>query len=402
MKNKSLVTIMILIVMMAMIAFITNIAAPMGNILKSEFGVDNFQGMLGNGMNFIAYAIMGLPAGIILHKFHYKKTILLAILIAILGILVQFSAGFVHSSMAFNIYLFGAFIAGASVCILNTAVNPALVAISPNKKNRTRYLQIANIFNSLAGLSIPIGIGAIIGHLTNPEISDVSPILLLGVGILTIAFVILLFCKIRVPEHDKRSKKQEKTTSILRKILKIPRFRAGLLAIFIYVGFEVGTPGILNLWANTTVGATEAGILAGCFWGLMLIGRTIGSVLTKWVSSRAMLLSATLATIILTATAILMPQIDVFGIKLSMILLASNGLFASIMWGCIFDLSTANLGKNTAVASGLYMVFVCGGGILPLIQGQLADNFEYLMSYWLIVASLGYILLFAIFTKTKK
>ena len=66
------------------------------------------------------------------------------------------------------------------------------------------------------------------------------------------------------------------------------------------------------------------------------------------------------------------------------------------MWGGIFNLAVEGLGKYTAAASGIFMVMVCGGGILPLIQGYVADISNYLSSYWVIIAGLAYMLFYAL------
>ena len=79
------------------------------------------------------------------------------------------------------------------------------------------------------------------------------------------------------------------------------------------------------------------------------------------------------------------------------------GLCTSVMWGGIFNLAVEGLGKYTAVASGFFMVMVCGGGILPLIQGAVADVAGYLSSYWVLAAAVGYLLFYAqIGSRAKK
>jgi FHS family L-fucose permease-like MFS transporter len=65
------------------------------------------------------------------------------------------------------------------------------------------------------------------------------------------------------------------------------------------------------------------------------------------------------------------------------------------MWGAIFNLAVEGLGKSTAQASGIFMMMVVGGGILPVIQNAIADKAGYMPSYWVIVAGLALILYFA-------
>jgi FHS family L-fucose permease-like MFS transporter len=73
------------------------------------------------------------------------------------------------------------------------------------------------------------------------------------------------------------------------------------------------------------------------------------------------------------------------------------------MWGAVFNLAVEGLGKYTSIASGLFMVMVCGGGILPLVQGAVADKAGYINSYWVLIAALAYILWFALIgSRTNK
>ena len=121
-KNYTL-PIIVMIFLFGMISFVTNLASPMGDILKFQFNVPNWMGTLGVFANFIAYAVMGYPAGNLLQKFGYKKTALIAISIGFAGVGIQTLSGTMES---FGVYLLGAFIAGFSMCLLNTVVNPML------------------------------------------------------------------------------------------------------------------------------------------------------------------------------------------------------------------------------------------------------------------------------------
>ena len=146
-KNR-IVPIIMMIALFGMIAFVTNLAAPMGLVLKQQFAVSNFLGLLGNLANFIAYAVMGIPGGILLQRVGYKKTALIAVAVGFLGVLVQFLSGHTPESLALTIYLLGAFIAGFSMCLLNIVVNPMLKTLGccGNKGNQLR--QIGGSFNS--------------------------------------------------------------------------------------------------------------------------------------------------------------------------------------------------------------------------------------------------------------
>ena len=426
-KNDSnIIAIITMIFLFGMISFVTNLAAPIGNIWKMQPGIEgsNTWGMMGNMMNFLAYAVMGIPAGSILKKKGYKFTALAALLVGLLGVFVQFLSGIigVGSTLAgipsnFFVYLFGAFIAGFSMCMLNTVVNPMLKILGGKRSNQ--YIQIGGSFNSLMGTLTPMLVGALIGTLTKDSlISDVNPMLFLAMGVFAAAFVVLLFVPIEDPAQTKSDAPAENP-------MKYSHFVLGIIAIFLYVGVEVGIPGTLNFYlSDSTNGAgldpafavKIAGVVAGIYWLLMLAGRLTSSVISGKVSSKAQLTTVSAVAILLILVAMFLPSsvainwnFNVDGaavpaaIPVSAVLLVLCGLCTSVMWGTIFDLAVEGLGAATEKASGIFMAMVVGGGIIPLLQNFVADKIGYMPSYWVLVASLCFILYFAVIgSKIKK
>jgi len=411
-NNSNFIAVLAMIFLFGMISFVTNLAAPIGNIWKMQPAIagSNALGMMGNMMNFLAYAIMGIPAGNMLTKYGYKKTALIAIAVGFCGVFVQFLSGVVGSFPAnFAIYLLGAFISGFSVCMLNTVVNPMLKLLGGARSNQ--YIQIGGTFNSFMGTLTPMLVGALIGTLTAKSvIADVNPVLFIAMGVFALAFIILLFVPIQDPEAVADSAHAESP-------LKFKHFVYGVIAIFLYVGVEVGIPGTLNFYlSDSTNGAgldpsvavRIAGVVAGTYWFLMLIGRFVSSFISGKVSARTQLTTVSAVAIALIFCAIFisssvrgsMPAFtgngfEMVNVPLSAILLVCCGLCTSVMWGTIFDLAVDGLGASTNKASGIFMAMVVGGGIIPLVQGWLADVIGYMPSYWLLVASLGFILFFA-------
>ena len=419
--NSSIIAIVAMIFLFGMISFVTNLAAPIGNIWKMQPGIEgsNFWGMMGNMMNFLAYAIMGM-----LSKFGYKKTALIAIAVGFAGVFVQFLSGIVGvgSSLAglptnFFVYLLGAFIAGFAMCMLNTVVNPMLKLMGGERSNQ--YIQIGGSFNSLMGTLTPMLVGALIGSLTKDTlITDVNPVLFLALGVFAFAFVVLLFVNIEDPEAVKDA---EHAVSPL----KFKHFVLGVIAIFVYVGVEVGIPGTLNFYLSDPVkgagmdpstAVAIAGFVAGTYWLLMLVGRLTSSVISGKVSARTQLTCVSAVAFILIVLAIILGNSSMvsmpvfkgqsFGIvevPIAALLLVLCGLCTSVMWGTIFDLAVEGLGASTNLASGIFMTMVVGGGIIPLIQNAIADAAGYMPSYWLLAAGVAYIFYFAfIGSKVKK
>ena len=162
--------------------------------------------------------------------------------------------------------------------------------------------------------------------------------------------------------------------------------------------------------SNTFAPAAIAGTVVGIYWLLMLVGRFVGGMMGSKVSSRTMLAVTSAIAIALMSAGICANEeiVSFFGFDSSTLSFSSVqipmnavffilcGLCTSVMWGAIFNLAVTGLGKYTAVASGLFMVMVCGGGIFPTPQGLIAKN-SILGSFWLTVALTAYMLIYALF-----
>ncbi len=409
-KSKSyVVPIIMMIVLFGMIAFVTNLAAPMGQVLKEQFGASNFQGLMGNAANFIAYAVMGIPGGILLQRVGYKKTALIAIAVGFIGVGIQYLSGHAGS---FGVYLLGAFVAGFSMTLLNTVVNPMLNTLGGGGNKGNQLIQVGGSFNSVMATFTPAFVGILIGETTKANIKDVFPVMYIAMAVFAVVFFVMLIVNIPEP-HAAQTK--EPLKNLMSGALKFPHFVLGAIAIFIYVGVEVGTPGVLIYWlSDTPVGKTTAGFVAGTYWFLMLVGRLAGVSIAGKVSSKTMLSVASAVGLILIFLAIVLPSSTEialpvlqrsatgalsFGlaqVPINAMFIVLVGLCTSIMWGGIYNLAVEGLGKYLAAASGIFMVMVCGGGILPAIQGFVADAVGYMGSYWVIFIGLAYLLFYGV------
>ncbi len=425
-KSNNTVAIVTMIFLFAMISFVTNLAAPIGVIWKNQFQDSNTLGMMGNMMNFAAYLFMGIPAGKLLSKIGYKKTALIAIAIGLIGVFIQYLSGVVGATgtlftlpLNFVVYLLGAFICGFCVCMLNTVVNPMLNTLGGGGNKGNQLIQIGGSFNSLAGTLTPMVVGALIGQITvNTAISDVNLALFIAMGVFAVAFAILSMVPIPEP-HLKKETPTQHTIKDKYSAWNFRHFVLGTVGIFVYVGIEIGIPGTLNFFLSDTTAkgggldpanaAAIGGFVAGTYWFLMLVGRFVGGAIAGKVSSKTMLTAASgigmllvIAAIVSSvATKVSMPVFTGSGfemtqVPLSALLLVLCGLCTSIMWGGIFNLAVEGLGKYVAAASGIFMMMVVGGGILPLVQNSVADSLGYMTSYWVIFAGLAYLLYYAL------
>ena len=412
MKSKNyLLPIIMMIVLFGMIAFVTGLQNPMAIIVKNQFAASNFLSQMGNFANFIAYAFMGIPAGLLLQKIGYKNTALSAIAVGFIGVGIQYISGLAAS---FAIYLIGAFVAGFSMCMLNTVVNPMLNTLGGGGRKGNQLIQVGGTFNSLNAMIVPVLVGYLIGNAAQPSIKDATPALFLAMGIFALVFVVLALMRIPEPRLERIVKEEVKSK---HSPLSFRHFILGAVAIFIYVGVEVGIANISNLFMTTSVNkgglgmdATIAGAVVCTYWFLMLIGRFVGASMGSKFSSKAMLVFVCSLGMLFVFAAILSPistivkmpvfQSDIsFGfaeVPIGMMLLILCGLCTSVMWGGIFNLAVEGLGRYTEAASGIFMVMVCGGGLLPLLQSGMADMAGFMPSFWVIFAGMAYMLYYAL------
>lgn len=444
MKNDSsgksrgnLVAIIAMFFLFAMIAFVTNLAAPIGTIWGYKFEGNSVLGMMGNMMNFLAYLFMGIPAGNLLVKIGYKKTALWAMGIGIAGLVVQWLSSVVGADvnlfsmtsavkengveviknysvpLNFIIYLLGAFICGFCVCMLNTVVNPMLNLLGGGGNRGNQLIQTGGSLNSLSGTLTPLLVGALIGTLSaETNMANVAPLLWIAMGVFVVAFIIISFVNIPEPNLSagvKQAKYAHSPWNFRHLVL-------GVVAIFFYVGIEVGIPGTLNFYLSdqTANGAGVlgeaskiAGAIVAIYWLLMLVGRFCSSIISGVVSTRTQLITVTTVAIALIVVAMFLPKTIIVpvpeivydggaSVPVSALLLVLCGLCTSVMWGGIFNLAVEGLGKYTAQASGIFMMMVVGGGVMPLIQNAIAGQAGYMPSYWLVVAMLLYLMFYAL------
>ncbi len=436
-SNGRLIAIIAMFFLFAMISFVTNLAAPIGTIWGYKFAGNSTLGMMGNMMNFLAYLFMGIPAGNLLVKIGYKKTALWAMAIGFIGLFVQWLSSMVGADvnvfemtstvkengvefaktfivpLNFLIYLLGAFICGFCVCMLNTVVNPMLNLLGGGGNKGNQLIQTGGSLNSLSATLTPFFVGALIGSLSPATaMSNVAPLLWIAMGVFAAAFVIISFVAIPEPNLTTSGKKVKYAHSPWN----FRHLVLGVIGIFFYVGIEVGIPGTLNFYladqsANGAGVVGEASTIAGAivaiYWLLMLVGRFCSSIISGAVSTRAQIITVSTVAIILVVAAIVIPKTVTLPVPefiyeggaqvpVSAFLLVVCGLCTSVMWGGIFNLAVEGLGKYTAQASGIFMMMVVGGGIMPLIQSYIAGIAGYMASYWLIVAMLAYLLFYGV------
>lgn len=414
-QSKQWAAIIIMIALFGMIAFVTNLCSPMAVIVKNQFGASDTLAQIGNYGNFIAYLVMGIPSGMLIAKYGYKKTALIALVVGIVGILLEYLSGAMGS---FLVYLIGAFVSGFCMCMLNTVVNPMLNNLGGGGKTGNQLIQIGGSCNSACAVAVYIIMGALIGDAAKAKIEDATPALMIALAVFILAFVIIMFTKIEEPEQAPVD------MALVKGAFKFRHFTLGALAIFLYMSVEVGTPTYMLSYLTASPDAPTlsglgmdgsiAGLICAVYWLMMFVGRMVGSVIGAKVSSRAMVSTAAVIAIVLLlfgifnsaadAAMVTVPGID-WGnlnvvwaqVPIGIFAFLLVGLCTSVMWGSIFNMAVEKLGKYTAVASGIFMTMVFGCAVMVFVQAQVGELIgSYTLAYIIPVLCAGYILFYAL------
>ncbi len=420
--KRSILPIVVMYLLFVMISFVTNLCNPMAVILKSNFDVSNFAAQLGNAANFIAYALMGIPSGLLLRKIGYRNTALLAIGVGIIGVFLQYVSGW-ESVESYWVYLAGAFIAGFCMCMLNTVVNPMLNTLGGGGNRGNLLIQFGGVCSSTAAVLVTILMGSLIADVTQAEIADATPALMIALGVFAFALVVLLLVKIPEPEMESSALQESGNLDVQKySAFSFRHFNLGMVAIFMYLGIEVGVPTYVMQYLTTApdmatpglgINPNIVGMIVAVYWLLMLIGRLLGGLVAEKVSSRIQITVVSLLTLVLVIIGMLLPETWILRmpgidwasltlitaeIPVAVVSLILVGLCTSVMWGGIFNMAVEGLGRYTSIASGAFMTMVCGGGILIPLQGVVADAMgSFRMSYVVVLCCAAYILFYALY-----
>ena len=410
-QKKQWGAIIVMIALFSMIAFVTNLCTPMATIIKNQpGGVSNVLAQIGNYGNFIAYLLMGIPSGMLIAKYGYKKTALIGLVVGIIGIGIQWVSGQMDAAanlgLVFGVYLVGAFISGLCMCILNCVVNPMLNLLGGGGNKGNQLIQIGGVFNSSAAVACYILMGALIADMSKAKISDATPALMIALAIFVIAFVVIMFTKIEEPEQA------PVRVDLIKGALSHRHFALGALGIFLYMGIEVGVPNAVQQSLSAQgIPAGTVGMIVAVYWFMMLIGRFVGASIGDKVSSRAMITTVSSATILLVLFGMFAPEsvlVSFPGVDWGSLTIVWQeiplgnfsfllvGLCTSVMWGSIFNMAVEGLGKYTAIAAGIFMTMVFGCAVMMFIQAAVADMFGFTASFGVVVFCAAYLLFYAL------
>ena len=365
-KTNYLGPFLTMVFLFLIVGFLTTANGQFQGPLKAAFLSDagNMKNTLATLITFswfLAYPACGGLGSKWIARYGYKGTLIRGLVVMIAGLLLFFLSAWLS---VFFIFLLGSFVAGASATILQVVINPYLSACSVKGTQAVQRLAIGGTANSVGTTIAPYFVsGIVFGGLALEEVQVsqlMMPFLMLTAVVLLIVFVLL---HLSLPDiegtHNEAGEKLEKS------VWSFSHLTYGVVAIFFYVGCEVCIGTNINLYVVEDLGleVSTVTLMATLYWGGLLVGRLLGSTLNS-IHPQVQLTFTTVMASLLVILAMIINNPWI---------LVAVGLFHSIMWGAIFTLSVAELGKYTSAASGVFMIGVVGGAILPLFQGVLAD-----------------------------
>jgi FHS family L-fucose permease-like MFS transporter len=372
------------------IGFITAMNDILVPHFKDLFHLSNFLALLVQMAFFGAYFVMSLPSGWIVGRIGYKSGIVVALATMGVGLLLFLPASVI---IFYPLFLFALFVVGSGLALLQVAINPYVGALGSPETAASR-LNLAGGFNSLATTIAPkigaafifIAAGATAAQLAH---SVRIPYMVLACCAFAMALLTLF---VHLP--DLIEKRREASAGDGGGGWGFRNLRFGAAAIFCYVGAEVAIGSIMiSYLGQPSMGAMSHSVAAryvSLYWGGAMVGRFIGFVaLQKIRQERALLFVAAVAAMLVGIALVTHGSVAMWAV-------VSCGLFNSVMWPCIFPLSVKGLGRFTSQGSGILIMMVVGGAVIPEIQGLLADAFGYQRSFIVVLLCYAYLVFFAV------
>lgn len=378
----------ILGVLYFMMGFITCLNDSLVPFFKSGFELSYAESSLVQFYFFVTYAIMSIPAGRVVEAIGYKKGMVLGFAIAGLGAFLFLPASWWHR---YELFLGALFVLAIGIVILQVAANPYITLLGNPKTASSRLTLIQGVGSFGTTLAPLFGAQFILAGASNGAPSDSLNLPYMGIGILLliIAFAVanLTLPKVNIRESDSIDK-----ANAGKRIFSYRNLKFGLIAIFMYVGAEVAIGTFLTNYIADILNIQErkANNFVAFYWGGMLVGRLIGSVVLKIIKAEHVLFYTASIAVALIITSICSSG------YLAVWTMIAVGFFNSVMFAIIFSLSVNGLGKSTTRASGLLSTAIVGGAVIPYLNGVLIDHFSWEWGFFIVLCCYAYLIFFSI------
>ncbi len=346
--------------------FITWVNSVLIAFFKDAFQLNNFDSLLVTFAFFISYFVMAIPSSWVLAKTGFKKGMSLGLLFMAVGTLL-----FIPSAQMANypMFLFGLFVIGTGLALLQTASNPYVTILGPSESAAKR-ISVMGICNKVAGILSQFIFGGLFlstGLIGNEKLNTV----ITPYGIMTVILIALAIWVwfSSLPEVEAEEVKQDHG-AVKDSVWSYPNLVLGLVAFFLYVGVEViAGDTIINYGVSEGFDKDVAKIFTTYTLYGMLVGYIVGILfIPKYLSQQKALNYSAILGILFSIGTI------VFTGFISVMCLALLGLANALMWPALWPLAIQGLGKFTKLGSALIIMMISGGALLPLLYGKIADQ----------------------------
>ena len=367
--------------------FLTSLNDILVPHLRSIFELNYTRVMLVNSAFFGSYFVCAIPSGMVIEKIGYKRTMVVGLLIMAVGALLFVPAA---NAPSFELFLAALIVLAAGVTALQVAANPYVTVLGPARTASSR-LNLTQAFNSLGTTIAPYLGGLLIlaaAPLSTAELHKLTtsallaykqqeassvkiPYIGIAVALIALALAIAMFNLPKI-EATREFRPMGEIDTASRDLWKRRQLVLGALGIFVYVGAEVAIGSFLiNYFTQPEIGnltVKTAPGLVSLYWFGAMIGRFIGAAVLQKLPTRKVLGTVAVVAFLLVVTSMLSKG------WLAMGTIICVGLFNSVMFPNIFSLGIEGLGPLTGKGSGLMVMAIVGGAIIPVAEGALADH----------------------------
>jgi len=408
-RNAYLYPLIIIGGLFFIFGFVTWAIAVLIPYLQIACELTSIQAMLVSSAFYISYFVMSIPSGYLLKRIGYKNALSFGLVSMAIGSLL-----FIPAAMTriYGIFLFGLFVQGLGLSVLQTASNPYVTILGP-RESGARRMSIMGICNGVAGILGPLILGSIVlkdadgltAALETMAAAEravaldelarkvIVPYLLIAALLILVALAIYFSSLPEVAEEEENGLSSENSYSASkRSIVQFPHLMLGVFTLFLYVGVEVIAGNtIIGYGSYQGIALSSARLFTSMTLFFMLTGYLIGIIgIPKYFSQQQSLTFSALLGIIF----IILSQLT-SGFT-SVLFIALLGLANSLMWPSIWPLAISDLGRFTKTGSSLLVMAISGGAVLPLIYERLAGSLNARQAYWMVVPCYLIIALYAL------
>jgi MFS transporter, FHS family, L-fucose permease len=391
-KNNYLFPLIVMASLFFLFGFITTMNNSLIDYLKSAFRLNEVEKQLPNTFFYGAY-ILSIPVGYLLNRIGYKNGVLAGLGLVSLGFFLCIpgvAAGYYGFLSAVSVFAIG-------VVLLQVAANPYVNALGKPETAASR-LTLTNALNSLATVIAPIFVSILIVSANKSGASDPKAVQgpFAGIGIVTLVIVVIMFF-LHLPEIKEGETAGGTAKAYKANAYQYPHMWLGSLAIFFYMGIEVGIPSFFADYSGklgfTFDGEMRTKLLA-YYWGGLMVGRIVGIfILRKYTAHKILSFNAVFGAFMLLLSLIL----GRMGVSwVALVLFLGTGLMHSIMWPCIYNLALEDLGPNSKVGSGVIATSVIGAALLPIMMGAIQRGIGLVVAICCLFVYYAYITFFAL------